>query len=297
MGDKTLAEFIISLGQQQPNATAFEKALAEQGAEMPASFVSTLYTIIHKMSGSDAGGNASTCPATSTTSLPLVWDPPRVSAQRGCGCSLWLVAAGGAGGSERGAGAGSGKKLSSSEATFSALAIPDTRERAAAMERDLVLDQDGSTAPRKDGDDSVVDRGAAPSATTNNNGDDYDDRRRRRDDDDRDRGRDRDRDRGRDRDGYRDRDREGGRDRDRERDRDRDRDGYRSRDRDRDRDRGRDRDRDARRDRDSEYDRGRDRDRDRRGGRREVKEPQLYVFRALLVCNGLLLCDADARPF
>jgi len=40
VGDKTLAEFIIALGKDQTSATAFQKALAENGAEMPLPLVS-----------------------------------------------------------------------------------------------------------------------------------------------------------------------------------------------------------------------------------------------------------------
>lgn len=40
VGDKTLAEFIIELGKDQTSAAAFQKALAENGAEMPLPLVS-----------------------------------------------------------------------------------------------------------------------------------------------------------------------------------------------------------------------------------------------------------------
>ena len=56
MGDKTLAEFIISMGKQHSSVKGFAQELAEAGAEMPESFVGTLLTIIQKMSGSGTGG-------------------------------------------------------------------------------------------------------------------------------------------------------------------------------------------------------------------------------------------------
>jgi ATP-dependent RNA helicase DHX8/PRP22 len=42
VGDKTLAEFIIELGKDQTSAAAFQKALAENGAEMPLPLVRSL---------------------------------------------------------------------------------------------------------------------------------------------------------------------------------------------------------------------------------------------------------------
>ena len=47
VADKTLAEFIIELGQESKSVAAFDKALKENGAEMPEYFVGTLLNIIH----------------------------------------------------------------------------------------------------------------------------------------------------------------------------------------------------------------------------------------------------------
>eukprot|EP01039_Chlorochromonas_danica_P009929 gene9929-10979_t len=48
--DKTLAEFIIHLAQQQKNAQDFQKVLAENGADFPATTADHLYRIITKLS-------------------------------------------------------------------------------------------------------------------------------------------------------------------------------------------------------------------------------------------------------
>lgn len=47
--DKVLAEFVIDLADKHPNAGSFNKALLENGAEFPESFVANLYNIIQKM--------------------------------------------------------------------------------------------------------------------------------------------------------------------------------------------------------------------------------------------------------
>lgn len=49
VADKTLAEFVIDLAEGQDTVESYRKTLAENGAELPASFVATLYTIIRKM--------------------------------------------------------------------------------------------------------------------------------------------------------------------------------------------------------------------------------------------------------
>ena len=49
IGDKTLAEFIISLSEGNETVPKFSKVLRENGAEMPDSFVGTLLGIIQRM--------------------------------------------------------------------------------------------------------------------------------------------------------------------------------------------------------------------------------------------------------
>eukprot|EP00965_Chrysotila_dentata_P110270 3643554-Pleurochrysis_carterae.AAC.2 len=49
ISDKTLAEFIIDLAKQNPELSAFRKALDENGAEFPASFASSLLSLINRM--------------------------------------------------------------------------------------------------------------------------------------------------------------------------------------------------------------------------------------------------------
>lgn len=47
--DKVLAEFVIDLADKHSNLGSFNKALLENGAEFPESFVANLYNIIQKM--------------------------------------------------------------------------------------------------------------------------------------------------------------------------------------------------------------------------------------------------------
>ena len=47
--DKVLAEFVIDLADKHSNISSFNKALLENGAEFPESFVANLYNIIQKM--------------------------------------------------------------------------------------------------------------------------------------------------------------------------------------------------------------------------------------------------------
>lgn len=47
--DKVLAEFVIDLADKHSTVSSFNKALLENGAEFPESFVANLYNIIQKM--------------------------------------------------------------------------------------------------------------------------------------------------------------------------------------------------------------------------------------------------------
>ncbi|CAI7764152.1 unnamed protein product [Closterium sp. NIES-53] len=179
IADKTLAEFIIELGQQNFTVAAFDAALKENGAELPEYFVGTLLTIIHAVL------------------------PPK-SKSKGSG-------------KKTGDGSGSSK--------FPGLAVPDDKERAKALEKELL--GEASRDGRRDGDGYHDDMDRDRDRDR-----DRDDGRRRRWDDD---GSDRHRDRDRDRDRGRERDRDGDRDRDRDRDRGRDRDERRRGDEERDR--------------------------------------------------------------
>eukprot|EP00960_Hanusia_phi_P054298 762612-Hanusia_phi.AAC.3 len=49
VGDKTLAEFIINLAEENKDLQKFQRALEENGAEFPDSFVSSLYSLILRM--------------------------------------------------------------------------------------------------------------------------------------------------------------------------------------------------------------------------------------------------------
>ncbi|KAL3928499.1 MAG: hypothetical protein SGPRY_002362 [Prymnesium sp.] len=49
LSDKTLAEFIIDLAKRHEDLPAFRSALEENGAEFPASFASSLHTLVKKM--------------------------------------------------------------------------------------------------------------------------------------------------------------------------------------------------------------------------------------------------------
>lgn len=49
VGDKTLAEFIIDLAEKNGDIPAFQRALEENGAEFPDSFVASLYALIHRL--------------------------------------------------------------------------------------------------------------------------------------------------------------------------------------------------------------------------------------------------------
>eukprot|EP01039_Chlorochromonas_danica_P019035 gene19035-23004_t len=47
--DKTLAEFILHLAQQNKDLRSFQSALADNGADFPASFTEHLFKVISKM--------------------------------------------------------------------------------------------------------------------------------------------------------------------------------------------------------------------------------------------------------
>lgn len=49
VGDKTLAEFIIDLAEKHDNVSAFQRALEENGAEFPDSFVTSLHALIVRL--------------------------------------------------------------------------------------------------------------------------------------------------------------------------------------------------------------------------------------------------------
>ena len=49
VGDKTLAEFIIDLAEKHDNVPAFQRALEENGAEFPDSFVASLHVLISRL--------------------------------------------------------------------------------------------------------------------------------------------------------------------------------------------------------------------------------------------------------
>ena len=49
VSDKTLAEFIIDLAQNNPQLPAFRRALEENGAEFPDSFAASLLSLVEKM--------------------------------------------------------------------------------------------------------------------------------------------------------------------------------------------------------------------------------------------------------
>lgn len=62
INDKDLAEFIIDLAEKNPQFEGFKKALIENGAEFPDSFISNLLRIIQLMKTSKTSANADTEP-------------------------------------------------------------------------------------------------------------------------------------------------------------------------------------------------------------------------------------------
>lgn len=98
MGDKTLAEFVISLADGHSNPASYKECLAANGADVPLDFCSTLLTIIKRLRpGSAAAGGAG--------------------------------ASGGAGAASRGGAAAPVK--------YPGLAVPDTRQRAVELSHEL----------------------------------------------------------------------------------------------------------------------------------------------------------------
>jgi ATP-dependent RNA helicase DHX8/PRP22 len=79
--DKVLAEFVIELADKSPNLTSFNKALLENGAEFPESFVANLYNIIQKMRPNKAK-QQTTAPATDEPN-PLVKNFPGLAMPNG----------------------------------------------------------------------------------------------------------------------------------------------------------------------------------------------------------------------
>jgi hypothetical protein len=93
IGDKTLAEFIISLAEGQSTTAAFHAALIANGAELPLDFCGTLLGIIQRLRPGRPGGPASTA-------------APAAAAR--------------------------------SDAKYPALAVPDSRQRAAELNKELL---------------------------------------------------------------------------------------------------------------------------------------------------------------
>ena len=99
MGDKTLAEFVISLADGHSNAASYRECLAANGAEVPLDFCATLLNIIKRL----RPGNA--------------------------------VAGGGGAVGGAGAAALSGAEA---PVKYPGLAVPDTRQRAVELSRELL---------------------------------------------------------------------------------------------------------------------------------------------------------------
>jgi hypothetical protein len=93
IGDKTLAEFIISLAEGQSTTAAFHTALVANGAELPLDFCGTLLGIIQRLRPGRPGGAASAA-------------APAAAAR--------------------------------SDAKYPALAVPDSRQRAAELNKELL---------------------------------------------------------------------------------------------------------------------------------------------------------------
>ena len=98
MGDKTLAEFVISLADGQSNAASYRECLAANGAEVPLDFCVTLLNIIKRL----RPGNA-------------------------------VASGGGAAGGAGAAGCSGGEV----PVKYPGLAVPDTRQRAAELSHEL----------------------------------------------------------------------------------------------------------------------------------------------------------------
>lgn len=96
IGDKTLAEFIISLAEGQATPFAFHTCLAANGADLPLDFCGTLLTVIQRLRPAKAGAKA---------------------ASGGGGPSRPVV-------------------------KYPALAVPDSRQRAEALSRELLGGRD-----------------------------------------------------------------------------------------------------------------------------------------------------------
>lgn len=101
IGDKTLAEFIISLADGHTTPAGFRECLAANGAEVPLDFCATLLTIIKRLR-----------PATATA---------------GSGGAAAL--------------AGAGADAGAAPVKYPGLAKADTRQRAAELSKELIGDR------------------------------------------------------------------------------------------------------------------------------------------------------------
>ncbi len=98
IGDKTLAEFIISLAEGHATPVAFHAALVANGAELPLDFCATLLNVILRLKPGKPGAKA-------------------------------------AGGSGAGGASGSAPRP---DVKYPALAVPDSRERASELNKELL---------------------------------------------------------------------------------------------------------------------------------------------------------------
>jgi hypothetical protein len=98
IGDKTLAEFIISLAEGHATPVAFHAALVANGAELPLDFCATLLNVILRLKPGKAGAKA-------------------------------------AGGGGAGGASGSAPRP---DVKYPALAVPDSRERASELNKELL---------------------------------------------------------------------------------------------------------------------------------------------------------------
>eukprot|EP01137_Pigoraptor_chileana_P029514 Opistho-2@14842 len=69
MNDKVLAEFIISLAAKNDTPEKFKKALMQNGAELPESFIGNLLKLIQRMQPSKSKGKKPASAAAPTSEL------------------------------------------------------------------------------------------------------------------------------------------------------------------------------------------------------------------------------------
>lgn len=115
IGDKTLAEFVVALSEGAGSAAAFHAALAANGADLPLDFCATLLTVIVRLRPAAPGGGGD----------------------------------GGSGAAGRGGAAGPPGAGQQPPPKYPALAVPDSRERADAMSRELLGGRDPLANPRR----------------------------------------------------------------------------------------------------------------------------------------------------